>query len=98
MIAASFIAWPIYVAGLQIISSEAAHGRSLALPEVIARALKYWWRVAILCVLVYGAFFLLLVLSFAILVMVAAGPPTLRVIFVALALLLSQTLTFDRLC
>ena len=97
MIAASFIAWPIYVAGLQIISSEAAHGRSLALPEVIARALKYWWRVAILCVLVYGAFFLLLVLAFAILVMVAAGPPNLLVIFVALALLFFQIWMFGRL-
>jgi len=97
MIAASFIAWPIYVAGLQILTSEAAHERSIALRELIPRALKYWSRVAILCVLVYGAFFLLLVLAFAILVMVAAGPPNLLVILVALALLVFQVWMFGRL-
>ena len=96
MIAASFIAWPIYVAGLQILTSEAAQGRSIALQKLIPRALKYWSRVALLCVLVYGAFFLLLVLAFAILVMVAAGPPNLLVILVALALLCFQVWMFGR--
>jgi GYF domain 2 len=96
MIAASFIAWPIYVAGLQILTSEAAQGRFIALQELVLRALKYWSRVALLCVLVYGAFFLLLVLAFAILVMVAAGPPNLLVILVALALLIFQVWMFGR--
>ena len=96
MIAASLIAWPIYVAGLQIVANEAAHERSVALRELLPRALKFWSRVAILCVLVYGAFFLLLVLAFAILVMVAAGPPSLLVIFVALALLFFQVWMFGR--
>ena len=35
MIAASFIAWPIYVAGLQILTSEAAHARNVTLSELI---------------------------------------------------------------
>ena len=96
MIAASLVAWPIYVAGLQILASEAAQGRSLTLQELVPRALKFWSRVALLCVLVYGAFFLLLVLAFAILVMVAAGPPSLLVIFVALALLFFQVWMFGR--
>ena len=96
MIAASLIAWPIHVAGLQIVANEAAHERSVALRELLPRALKFWSRVAILCVLVYGAFFLLLVLAFAILVMVAAGPPSLLVIFVALALLFFQVWMFGR--
>ena len=96
MIAASFIAWPIYVSGLQILTSGAAEGRSITLQELVPRALKYWSRVALLCVLVYGAFFLLLVLAFAILVMVAAGPPNLLVILVALALLCFQVWMFGR--
>jgi hypothetical protein len=96
MIAASFIAWPIYVAGLQILTSEAAQGRSVALPELVPRALKYWSRVALLCVLVYGAFFLLLVLAFAILLMLAAGPPSFLVIFVALTLFIFQIWMFGR--
>jgi hypothetical protein len=96
MVAASFVAWPIYVAGIQILTNEAALGRRLGLAEVVPRALKYWSRVALLCVLVYGAFFLLLVLAFAILVMVAAGEPGLLMIFVALALLFVQVWMFSR--
>lgn len=96
MIAAIFIAWPIYVAGVQIVTSEAAHGRNVPLPELVPRALKFWSRVAILCVLVYGAFILLLALAFLIMVMVAAGPPSLLVIFVALALLFFQVWMFGR--
>jgi hypothetical protein len=96
MVAASFIAWPIYVAGLQILTNEAAQGRSIGLHELVPRALKYWSRVALLCVLVYGAFFLLLVLAFAIFVMVAAGPPNLLVILSALALLGFQVWMFGR--
>ena len=96
MVAASFVAWPIYVAGIQILTSEAAQGRLIALAELIPQALKYWSRVALLCVLVYGAFFLLLVLAFAILVMVAAGPPSVLMSLVALALLLFQVWMFGR--
>ena len=96
MIAASFIAWPIYVAGLQILTSEAAQGRSIALQELVPGALKYWSRVALLCAAGLRRFFLLLVLAFAILVMVAAGPPNLLVILVALALLIFQMWMFGR--
>lgn len=96
MVAASFVAWPIYIAGIQILTSEAAQGHPIGLAELVPRALKYWSRVALLCVLVYGAFFLLLVLAFAILVMVAAGPPSVLMIFVALALLFFQVWMFGR--
>lgn len=96
MIAASLVAWPIYVAGLQILTSEAAQGRSVALSELIPRALKYWSSVALLCLLVYGAFFLLIVLAFAILLMVASGPPSVMTILVALAMLLFQVWMFGR--
>jgi len=96
MVAASFVAWPIYVAGIQILTSEAAFGHPLGLADVVPRALKYWSRIALLCVLVYGAFFLLLVLALAILVMVAAGEPGFLMIFVALALLFFQVWMFGR--
>ena len=96
MVAASFVAWPIYVAGLQILTSEAAQGRSIGFADLVPQALKYWSRVALLCLLVYGAFFLLLVLAFAILVMVATGQPSVLMIFVALALLFFQVWMFGR--
>jgi hypothetical protein len=96
MLAATFIAWPIYVAGLQILTSEAAQGRPIPFSQVVLRALNNWGRVAILCLLVYGAFFLLLVLDLGILVLVAAGATDPVVIIVALALLFFQVWMFGR--
>ncbi len=96
MFAASVVGWPLYIAGLQILTTEAAQGRSATLANVVARAAKFWWRVALLCVLVYGAFFLLIVLAFGILAMLVAGPPSLVVILVALLLLVFQVWMFSR--
>ncbi len=96
MVVASLFIWPIYLAGLQILTSEAAEGRPVALPEIVSRAVKYWPRVAALCLLVYGAFFLLMVLAFAILLMVATAPPNLLLIVVALGLLGLQVWMFSR--
>ncbi len=42
MIAGSFVAWPIYVAGLQILTSEAAQGNPISLSQVLLRASNYW--------------------------------------------------------
>jgi GYF domain 2 len=96
MLMASLFAWPLYIAGIQILTAEIAQGRSRALAEVIPQALKSWPRVAGLCLLVYGAFILLTGLAFFILLMVVAGPPSLVLIFVALALLLVQVWMFGR--
>ncbi len=96
MLAASFIGWPLYIAGLQILTREEAEDRPVTLGETVSRAAKYWGRVAVLCVLVYGAFFLLLMLAFAILALVATGPQSLAVIVVALALLVFQVWMFGR--
>lgn len=97
MLAGSLFAWPLYLGGLQILTNAAAHDLPISLGESIGRAAKFWGRVAVLCVLVYGAFFLLLVLAFAILAMVVAGPPSLPVIIVALGLLIFQVWMFGRL-
>lgn len=96
MIAASLFGWPLYIGGLQVLTSAEANDLPITLGESVARAAKCWWRVALLCVLVYGAFFLLLVLAFAILVMVVAEPPSLTLIFVALILLIFQVWMFGR--
>ncbi len=93
---ASLVAWPIYVAGIQILTQETAAGRTITFAELVAQALRFWWRVAFLCLLVYGAFFLLILLALAILAMIAGGPPTLLITFVALVLLIFQVWMFSR--
>jgi hypothetical protein len=60
-------------------------------------AAKFWPRVAVLCLLVYGAFFLLMVLGLGIMVMLAAGGSSLISIFLGLVLLVFQVWMFGRL-
>jgi hypothetical protein len=90
------VLWPVYVAGLQIMTSELAAGRKIALGAALNRAAKFWPRVAMLCLIVYGVFFLLLVFAFAIALMTlgAAGAPFL--VFPILALLAVQVWLFGR--
>jgi hypothetical protein len=96
MLLLTIAAWPVYVAGIQILTSELAAGRSIAIVDLVQRALTFWLRVIVLCILVYGAFFLLMVLALGILVMIIAGGSSIVIIFLALGLLVLQVWMFGR--
>src|SRR5437870_459391 len=53
MLLLSLAAWPVYIAGIQILTSELAAGRPGAIVYLIQSALKLWTRVAVLCLIVY---------------------------------------------
>jgi hypothetical protein len=97
MLLLTIAAWPVYVAGIQILTNELSAGRSVTVVDLIQRALQFWTRVILVCVLVYGAFFLLMLLALGILAMVIAGSSSIFVIFLALALLVLQIWMFGRL-
>lgn len=90
------VLWPVYLAGLQIVTGELAAGRRIGLAVALNRAAKFWPRVAILCLIVYGVFFLLLGFAFAIALMAAgaAGAPFL--VFPIVILLALQVWLFGR--
>ena len=90
------VLWPVYLAGLQIVTGELAAGRQIGLGVALNRAAKFWPRVAMLCLIVYGVFFLLIVFAFAIALMTAgaAGAPLL--VFPILILLALQVWLFGR--
>ncbi len=96
MVVILLVLWPVYLAGLQIVTSELAAGGKIGLGAALNRAAKFWPRVAMLCLIVYGVFFLLLVFAFAIGLMAAgaAGAPFL--VFPILALLAVQVWLFGR--
>lgn len=96
MLLLTIAAWPVYVAGIQILTSELAAARSIAVVDLVQRALKFWPRVMALCILVYGAFFLLMVFALGILVMIMAGASSVLMIFLALGLLVLQVWMFGR--
>ena len=89
--------WPVYIAGIQVLTAELAGGRRIGFLGVLNEAIRFWPRVALLCILVYGAFFLLLGLAVGILLMITLGASSLVVILFALVLLVFQVWMFGRL-
>jgi len=87
---------PVYVAGIQILTVEIASGRRLGLVAVLNEAVRFWPRVAALCIFVYGVFFLLIVFGLAIAAIALAGASSLLLVFFALALLILQVWMFSR--
>jgi hypothetical protein len=96
MFIVSMAMWPVYVAGIQILTTEIAAGRRIGFFAVLNDAVRFWPRVAALCVFVYGVFFLLIVFALLIAAMIVAGASAVFVIFLALGLLGLQVWMFGR--
>lgn len=92
----SMAMWPVYVAGIQLITTEIAAGRRTGFFAALNEAVRFWPRVAALCIFVYGVFFLLIVFGFLIAAMITAAGSSVFVIFLALALLGLQVWMFGR--
>jgi hypothetical protein len=96
MFISSLAMWPIYVAGIQILTAEIAAGRRPGFFVALNESVRFWPRVAALCIFVYGIFFLLTVFALLIAGMIVAGASSLFVILLALALLVVQVWMFGR--
>jgi hypothetical protein len=96
MLMLSLAMWPIYVAGIQILTAEIAGGRRPGLVAVLNEAVRFWPRVAALCIFVYGVFFLLMIFGLAIAGISLAGASSLLLVLFALALLILQVWMFGR--
>jgi hypothetical protein len=59
-------------------------------------AVKFWSRVAALCIFVYGVFFLLMVFGLAIAAMALAGGSSVLLVLIAMGLLILQVWMFGR--
>ena len=92
----SIVMWPVYIAGIQILTAGIAHGNRPTLLAVLNDAVKFWPRIAGLCVFVYGVFFLLMIFGLAIAAMTVAGSSSVLLIFFAMALLILQVWMFGR--
>src|SRR6184192_2262219 len=92
----SMAMWPVYVAGIQIITTEIAAGRRIGFFAALNDAVRYWPRIAALCIFVYGVFFLLMVFGLIIAGMALAGASSLLLVLFALALLILQVWMFSR--
>ena len=92
----SLAMWPIYVAGVQILTAETAAGRRTSFGTVLNEAVKFWPRVAALSIFVFFVFAFLMLFALGITLLVLAGASSLLLIFVALGLLVLQVWMFGR--
>jgi hypothetical protein len=88
--------WPVYIAGIQILTAEIARGNRPSLVAMLNEAVRFWSRVAALCIFVYGVFFLLMVFGLAIAAMALAGGSSVLLVLVAMGLLILQVWMFGR--
>jgi hypothetical protein len=96
MFVLSIAMWPVYVAGIQILTVEIAGGRRPRLVAVLNEAVRFWPRVAVLGAFVLVVFALLMLFGLGIALIAAAGASSLLLIFFALALLSLQVWMFGR--
>jgi len=96
MFVLSTVMWPVYIAGIQIVTAEIAGGRRSGLVAALNEAVRFWPRVAALCIFVYGVFFLLIVFGLVIAAIALAGGSSLLLILFALGLLFLQVWMFGR--
>ncbi len=96
MLVLTIVLWPVYLAGIQILTAQLAAGRRTGFLTLLNEVVRYWPRVAGLCLFVYGVFFLLTVFAFGIAVMLITTPPSLLSALLALALLAFQVWLFGR--
>ena len=96
MFVLSIAMWPVYVAGIQILTAEISDGRQPRLIAMLNEAVRFWPRVAALCIFVYGVFALLMVFGLIIAVIALAGGSSLVLVLFALALLILQVWMFGR--
>jgi hypothetical protein len=93
----SLAAWPVFIAGIQILTTELAGGRSVKMFPLLQNALKFWPRVAMLCIFVYGAYLFWTVLPIGIILMVMVAGPSVLLFFLALLVLAFQVWIVSRL-
>ena len=92
----SIVMWPVYIAGIQILTAEIARGHRPSLVALLNDAVRFWPHIAALCIFVYGVFFLLMIFGLAIAAMALAAGSSVLLVLVAMALLTLQVWMFGR--
>ncbi len=97
MLLLTLAAWPLYVAGIQILTAELAVGRRLPFFDLLNRAVKFWPRVTLLCLLVYLAFAFWTILPMGVIVLIGMAGPSVFSLFLILAVGVAQVWVVGRL-
>src|SRR6266851_319846 len=97
MLLLGFAAWPVFIAGVQILTAELAAGHTVKMFSVLRDALKFWPRVAMLCIFVYGAYLFWTVVPVGVILMMMLVGSSVLSFFLALLILVFQVWIVGRL-
>ncbi len=97
MLLLTLAAWPLFIAGIQILTAELAAGRAVKMFFLLRSALTFWPRVAMLCIFVYGAYLFWTVLPIGVILMIVLAGPSVLLLFLALLVLVFQVWIVGRL-
>ena len=97
MLLLTLAAWPLYVTGIQIVTSDLALGRPVHFLDTLNRSLKFWGRLATLCLFVYGAFAFWMILPMGVIILIALGGPSVLSFFLVLVVAAVQVWVVGRL-
>jgi hypothetical protein len=97
MLLLSLAAWPVFITGIQVLTAELVAGRKPRIFALLHQSLKFWPRVAMLCIFVYGAYFFWTLLPLGIILMFITSGSSLISIFLTLLVLAFQVWIIGRL-
>jgi uncharacterized protein DUF4339 len=97
MLLLTMLAWPLYIAGIQLLTADLARNGGMTFFEVLNRSLASWPRVAILCLIVYFSFGFWTLLPVGVILLIAMGGPSITSLFLILAVAIVQVWVFGRL-
>jgi len=87
MLLLNLVLWPVYIGGIQLLSAELIAGRRPGFFALLNSALKFWPRIALLCLLVYGSYFFWTVVPVGLIFVLLLSSPSIFSVFLALLLL-----------
>jgi hypothetical protein len=97
MLVLLIIAWPISIAGMQLLSADLSLGRNPGLREIISRAKPLWMRIFGLGLMVYGSYFLWTVIPLLVALSLMSAPADAGSLLLTLCLLIFTAYMVARL-
>jgi hypothetical protein len=91
------VLWPVYIAGIQLLTADIHVGRPTKFFSVLSEAVRFWPRVASLCLFVYGSYVLWTIVPVVLILMIATSGRSLGAFFLALLPLVLQVWMIGRL-
>ena len=97
MLLLTMLAWPLYIAGIQVLTADLARNGRMSFFEVLNRSLASWPKVALLCVIVYFSFAFWTLLPMGVILLIMMGGPSAVSLLLILAVSVVQVWVFSRL-